>query len=229
MKSGYTEKDAVMVFPTSYDPKINFESTTLRPFITQEITVPSGHRYFMTVYAKIKLIQAEDAKSSKIMETMRVVYATVEFEYRSFFYPIELVASTIGLIGIILATCCVFNSGVIQKLKAKIGFQRIGDQGVDQDLEAYFMQIKNDYEVMEQKKRSSENTRALVGSPDSSAIHPEPDLGNTSAILDVSITGEPAQTAHKKKKKNKNSHQTSEQAEPVLPEESKETKETELV
>ena len=161
---------------------------------------------------------------------MRVVYATIEFEYRSFFYPIELIASTIGLIGVILATCCVFNNGFIQKLKAKIGFKRIGDQSVDQDLEAYFMQIKNDYEVMEQKKRSSENTRGSVGSPNTSAIQPEVDVQNTSTILDASIIGEQAPAAHhKKKKKNKHANQTSEQAEAVLPQESLDTKETELV
>lgn len=64
IKKEFTDKDTVMVFPTSYDPKINFESTTLAPFITQEIKVPSGHRYFMTVYAKVKLQQADDASSS---------------------------------------------------------------------------------------------------------------------------------------------------------------------
>lgn len=173
MKPGYTVDEAVKVFALDPNIKLSHESTTMKPYHTAELDIDSGHRYFLTLYGQVSISHPKNMPEAISSNTLRVSYITVEFEYRSFFYPAELISATLGLIGLILMSCCVLNRKLFNKIKKRIGggFRRIGDNSdvnaVDQDLEEYFMRIKYEYESAE-KKRSRDSSRVDQSNLDAS-------------------------------------------------------------
>lgn len=189
LKPGFTEDEAVQVYLSDPNIETNYESTSLKPYHSMEIPVTSGHRYFLAVYAQLE-IKLQDRLPEKFTSNrLRVVYNSIEFEYRSFFYPVELIAATLGLIGIIVASCCVINTRWIRFFSKKIGgFQGVEHREVDQDLEEYFMRIKDDYQKEENKTKQKKKRRSTKSSPEHS--------GNvsldTSSRLDESIVETPA-------------------------------------
>ena len=190
LKPEYTEAEVVQVYVSEPNLELNYETTVLKPYHLMSIPVTSGHRYYLSVYAQLD-IELEDKIPEKFTSNrLRVVYNSIEFEYHSFFYPVELIAATLGLIGIIVASCCVVNTRWIRFFSKKIsGFQGVEHHEVDRDLEEYFMRIKDDYQKEENKTRQKKKKRASNhNSPNTSG-----DSGlDTSSRLDESIVEAPA-------------------------------------
>ena len=166
LKPGFTVDEAVKVFALDPNIKLNHESTSLKPYHTAELDLESGHRYFLTLYGQVSISHPKNMPEAIASNALRVSYITVEFEYRSFFYPAELISATLGLIGLILMSCCVLNRKLFNKIKKRIGggFRRVGENSdtnaVDQDLEEYFMRIKYEYDSAEKKRSSRDQSRA---------------------------------------------------------------------
>lgn len=190
LKPGFTEDEAVQVYVSDPNIETNYESTSLKPYHSMEIPVTSGHRYFLAVYAQLEIKLQEKLPEKFTSNRLRVVYNSIEFEYRSFFYPIELIAATLGLIGIVVASCCVINTRWIRFFSKKInGFQGVEHREVDQDLEEYFMRIKDDYQKEENKTRQKKKKRSTQSSPNNSG-----DMSlDTSSRLDESIVETPSE------------------------------------
>ena len=159
LKPGYSAKEVVQVYQLPQGSELYHESTTLKPYYTMKIPVDSGHRYFMSVYAQVYIYPPNDQTSGKsaslAANQVRVIYHKVEFEYHSFLYPIELLASTLGLLGLIIATCCVMNTKFMAAIKRNLNkkFRNLETKDIDEDLEDYFMRIKLDYELHEKKNQ----------------------------------------------------------------------------
>ncbi len=199
LKAGFSVDEAVKVFPLDPNIKLNHESTTMKPYHTAELDLDSGHRYFLTLYAQVSISHPKNMPEAFSSNSLRVSYITVEFEYRSFFYPAELISATLGLIGLVLMSCCVLNRKLFNKIKKQIGggFRRIGDNSdtnaVDQDLEEYFMRIKYEYESAEKKRSRSDRSNLDVSQDASSdpandaTLHEDESL-DRSAILSHDVT-----------------------------------------
>ena len=163
LKKGYKIEEAVQIFALQTDLTTFHESTTMKPYHTADLNISSGFKYFLSLYAQVSISHPSDMPQAISSSNLRISYATVEFEYRSFFYPAELLSATLGLIGLIFMSCCVLNRKLMTNLKRKIGggFRKIGENSdtaaVDQDLEEYFMRIKYEYDRVE-KKRSRESS-----------------------------------------------------------------------
>lgn len=166
LKKGYTPEDAVQVFSLPLNPQIKMELGAMKPYLEIPVPLSSGHKYFASVYAQVSIKKPEDDRQVSTSESLRVAYARIEFEYRSFFYPVELLAATIGLIGLMVASCCVFNSKLSSILKKKLKFKQVAEGDVDSDLEEYFMRIKSDYDQLSAGHRSHDVSQIVDNSID---------------------------------------------------------------
>jgi hypothetical protein len=170
LKPGYTEDEAVQIYISDPNIETQYESTSLKPYHSMQIPVASGHKYFLAIYAQLEIKLQDKFPEKFTSNRLRIVYNTMEFEYQSFFYPIELIAATVGLIGIVVASCCVINTRWIRFMSKKMnGFQGVEHREVDQDLEEYFMRIKDDYQKEENKVRQKKKKRSNHSSPNISA------------------------------------------------------------
>ena len=147
LKKGFTVQDAIQVYAADLDIKSNLEISTLKPFYSLPLTnLASGHRYFAMMFAQVTVKTAANKPSVGASNSIRVRYARLDFEYRSYFYPIELLAATVGMIGLLVATLCAFNTKLMTLVKKSMKFKQLEASDVDEDLEDYFMRIKYDYE-----------------------------------------------------------------------------------
>lgn len=152
LKPGYSPKDVIQVFDLDPQAKPSREVSTLKPYFSIPLKLETGRRYFALVFAQVTLNSFNNEemnvllKGHNMLESLRVHYARIDFEYRSYFYPIELLAATIGLIGLVAASCCIFNNQLLAMIKRRLRFKKIEESEVDADLEDYFMKIKYEYD-----------------------------------------------------------------------------------
>jgi len=154
LKKGLKKKDAIQVFSLGVNPQTQIEFGTNQLYLQKNLKLESGKRYFASVVAFIKLNKPNGSDRFMTSNSMRVYYRVINFEYRSFFYPIELMASTLGLIAVFLASICLGNtsiSNILKKFKRATG----NNNQIDSDLEEYYMQIKNDFDYEEKVRAAS--------------------------------------------------------------------------
>ena len=150
LKEGYDLDDVVHVFSSGLNPVPVADKTSGEEYIRMNFNLTSGHKYFMNVFAVLSIKRESSAHSSSPMQTLRVHYKQLEFEYRSFFFPIELMASTFGLIAVMLGSCWVIKNRAGRYLRKVSGFNRVSAD-VDDELEDYYLQVKAHFENSEKE------------------------------------------------------------------------------
>jgi hypothetical protein len=168
LKQGFSPEDAVQVYSMPMDTPVHMELGPLKPYHLMSLPLASGHRYFALVFAQVSIKKNDEEGIVGTSDSLRIKYARIEFEYRSFFYPIELMAATIGLIGLMVASCCVFNSKLSSLIKKQLRFKQVAESDVDTDLEEYFMRIKYDYDQLSAGRQSTDTSGIVDSSIDAS-------------------------------------------------------------
>lgn len=185
MKKGYMKKEVIQVFSLGVDPQAEKEFGTNLPYLQGKMNLESGKRYFASVIAFVKLKKQQNTEKFLTSNSLRVMYRTTEFEYRSFFYPMELLASTLGLLAILVSSFFLLNANVGKHIRKLLG-KKSNSNEIDSDLEEYYMQIKNDFDY-EEKVRVPSSSQ----SPN--------DTRNSNMPLDTSIVSrDPAEERTKR-------------------------------
>ena len=171
LKEGFSIDDAVQVFNLPLNPALHMELGPMKPYHKLSLPLSSGHRYFALVFAQVSIVRPSDATTVGVADSVRVKYAHIEFEYRSFFYPIELLAATIGLIGLVIASFCVLNGKLAAIIRKKLKFKQISENDVDSDLEDYFMRIKYDYDQISSGQRTANESMDVLDTSTMEGTH----------------------------------------------------------
>ena len=159
LKKGFTLKEAVQTFSTEFNPKPTKELTSDNSYLSLSPKLSSGNKYFINLYAQVFLKKTYKKGNyvDWVRNVVRIKYKGLDFEYRSFFYPIELLAATLGLVAVIFGSCCIFDWDLKRCLKKKANYSGIKNS-VDAELEDYYLKIKYEFE-RRQNKQKSQQTR----------------------------------------------------------------------
>ncbi len=153
LKKGFTVDEAVQIFSTEFNPKPTKELTSDRHYLSLSPKLSSGNKYFINLYAQVYLKKTYKKGNyvDWVRNVVRVKYRGLNFEYRSFLYPIELLAATLGLIAVIFASCCIFDWSFLGCLKKRVAYGGIKN-AVDAELEDYYLRIKFEFERRQKKQ-----------------------------------------------------------------------------
>ena len=161
LKKGYKISDAVQVFSTPVDPKPEIDSVTGLQYLKLKLNLASGHRYYLNIFADVAIARPHEAVNFQTIDILRVEYKEIEFEYTSFFYPLEWMAATFGLVAVMIATCWVIKNKMAKYLLKMTGFKPVASTEVDDELEDYYLQVRSHFEESE-KQRGSAGSSANV-------------------------------------------------------------------
>ena len=152
VKRQYKVKEVVQVFSTEMNPTPLKEVIGDQKYLTVSLDISESHKYFANVYAQVHLRKDSRKGNNEKWQNhvVRFKYREVNFEYRSFFFPLELLAASIGLVALFVGSCCIFDWRVGSLFKKVSGFNKVRNN-VDEELEDYYMQIKRDFEAEEKE------------------------------------------------------------------------------
>lgn len=157
LKPGVKQKNVLWVFNTQKSPQPFFEKSTAKPYLSVVMDIPSGHRYFLTIYAiasddQQALVGDPSREDQPKLGQIKIIYSDLDFEFKSYFYPLELMAASIGMVGVCLLAVCMVWFSCISRKRLSNEYQNT-NPGADPELEDYYLQIKKDFSAREDSRK----------------------------------------------------------------------------
>jgi hypothetical protein len=176
LKKGYKISDAVHVFNTTVNPKPEVDKITGLHYHKVDLKLSSGNRYYLNIFAKATLKRPHTAVDYQTLATVKVEYKKIEFEYTSYFYPIEWLAATLGLFAVILGTCWVTKNKLAKHMLKLTGFKPVASSEIDDELEDYYLQVKSHFEESEKNRSSNSTNQSVLSARETRTIPKQPEL-----------------------------------------------------